>query len=502
MLVRELMPTYSKVPPMIQAIRKIPFIGNFVSFPAEIIRTSAATSALAMKHIASDNATLRAMGYRSLMGQVATLWALNEGARGLGYAATNITPEQIRTFKDEFAADYMKFSDLIPISNLDKKTGTFKVFDMSRYNPYDLISSTVNNLVVRATDPKTKLDAEKIETDVMAEYFNASGPLLDLLNGTLFGLSIGTEGVYEALTGKTKTGSSVYSSSDTFIEKFDKGIMHILNKNEPGVISSAQRIGAAIAGDVSGTGQPIKLGDEAFKLIGGSTVTVDVPGSFAFKISEFQNTFKDPKVSEGWYSTKNYQNRGPAQLVREYNDMNEEAFREQYNFYRAVRSALDSGLMTKSQIIIALKDRKIANSTIGAIMSGTYKPLSYGQGGLMSRYNKIKDGNPDKKFKSSDFLPLGALEKAKAEWMTKKFEDFEIQRKEPEQVSQVPAAAPTPTASADIPVAPLPDTGTPVVSPTQTASGNAVNPQTGLTDAQNVYLSPTEKLYYQRNRTS
>ena len=94
---------------------------------------------------------------------------------------------------------------------------------------------------------------------------------------------------------------------------------------------------AALAGDVSGTGQPIKLGDEAFKLIGGSTVTVDVPGSFAFKISEFQNTFKDPKVSEGWYSTKNYQQRGPAQLVREYNDMNEEAFREQYNFYRAVR---------------------------------------------------------------------------------------------------------------------------------------------------------------------
>ena len=411
------------------------------------------------------------------MGQVATLWALNEGARGLGYAATNITPEQIKTFKDEFAADYMKFSDLIPISNLDRRTGTFKVFDMSRYNPYDLISSTVNNLVVRATDPKTKLDPEKIETDVMAEYFNASGPLLDLLNGTLFGLSIGTEGVYEALTGKTKTGSSVYSNSDTFIEKFDKGIMHILNKNEPGVISTAQRVGAAIAGDVSGTGQPIKLGDEAFKLIGGSTVTVDVPGSFAFKISEFQNTFKEPKVSEGWYSTKNYQNRGPAQLVREYNDMNEEAFREQYRFYRAVKSALSSKLMTRRQVEEALENRKISKNVIDNILRGRFTPLSWGLGGLTARYEKIKKANPGLRF-------------------------IETERKEPEQVSQVPTAAATPTASADIPVTPLPDTGTPVVSPTQTASGTAVNPQTGLTDAQNVYLSPTEKLYYQRNRTS
>jgi hypothetical protein len=501
MLVRELMPTYSKVPPMIQAIRKIPFIGNFVSFPAEIIRTSFATSVLAMKHIASDNATLRAMGYRSLMGQAATLWALNEGARGLGYAMTNITPEQIRTYKDEFAADYMKYSDLIPISNLDKDKGTFKVFDMSRYNPYDLISSTVNNLIVRATDPKTKLDPTKIETDVMAEYFNASGPLLDLLNGTLFGLSIGTEGVYEAFSGKTKTGSSVWSDSDTALEKIDKGFMHILNKNEPGVISSAQRVTAALAGDVSGTGQPIEIGDEAFKLIGGSTVTVDVPGSFAFKISEFQNTFKEPKVSEGWYSTKNYQQRGPAQLVREYNDMNEEAFREQYRFYRAVKSALDSGLMTEDQIKQALKDRKIAKRTIRAILNGRYKALSWGEGGLEARYKKIRDANPNKRFDKYDFVPKGELKDAQRNWDSMYFEDFEIQRKEPEQVSQAPIVpTQTQTAQPNIPVPPLPDTGTPVVNPTQIAAGTTINNQTGLTDSESIYLSPTEQLYRRRER--
>ena len=503
MLVRELMPTYSKVPPMIQAIRKIPFIGNFVSFPAEIIRTSFATSVLAMKHIASDNPTLRAMGYRSLMGQAATLWALNEGARGLGYAMTNVTPEQIRTYKDEFAADYMKYSDLIPISNLDKDKGTFKVFDMSRYNPYDLISSTVNNLIVRSTDPKAKLDPTRIETDVLSEYFGASGPLLDLLNGTLFGLSIGTEGVYEALTGKTKTGSSVWSDSDTALEKFDKGIMHILNKNEPGVISSAQRVTAALAGDVSGTGQPIEIGDEMFKLIGGSTVTVDVPGSFAFKISEFQNTFKEPKVSEGWYSTKNYQQRGPAQLVREYNDMNEEAFREQYRFYRAVKAALNSGLMTEDQIKQALKDRKIAKRTIRAILNGRYKALSWGEGGLEARYEKIRDANPNKKFDKYDFVPKFELKNAQRNWDSMYFEDFEIQRKEPEQVSRAPVTpTQTQTAQPNMPVPTLPDTGTPVVAPNQMAnvSGTAVSPQTGLTNSESIYLSPTEQLYRRKER--
>ena len=64
-LIRETYPTYSKVPKLIQTIRKIPFIGNFVSFPAEILRTTFATSAYAGRHIASDNPVLRELGYKS-----------------------------------------------------------------------------------------------------------------------------------------------------------------------------------------------------------------------------------------------------------------------------------------------------------------------------------------------------------------------------------------------------------------------------------------------------
>ena len=333
LLVRELMPTYSKVPPVIQAIRKIPFFGNFVSFPAEILRTSVATSSLAMKHIASGNPTLRAMGLRSLAGQGLTLFALNEGAKALGHAFTNVTPEQIKTYKEEFGPAFMRFSELVPISNIDEQKGTFKVFDLSRFNPYDLVTATANNLLVRATDPQATLDPDKIKTDVFKSYLNASGPLLDLVNGTLLGFSIGFEGIAEIFEGRTKQGSPIYSDSDRDIDKLDKAIAHLLKKDEPGILSTGRRILDALAQDVTGTGQLIKLEDEGFKLAGGSAVTVDVPGSFAYKISEFKNTFKDAKVSEGFYSTKNYQQRGPAQLVREYNQQNEEAFREQYRFY-------------------------------------------------------------------------------------------------------------------------------------------------------------------------
>ena len=497
LLVRELMPTYSKVPPVIQAIRKIPFFGNFVSFPAEILRTSVATSALAMKHVASDNPTLRAIGLRSLAGQGLTLYGLNEGAKALGHAFTNVTPEQIKTYKEEFGPAFMRFSELIPISNIDEKKGTFKVFDMSRFNPYDLVTSTANNLLVRATDPQATLDPSKIKTDVFKSYLDASGPLLDLVNGTLLGFSIGFEGIAEIFEGKTKQGSPIYSESDRDIEKLDKAITHLLKKDEPGIISTGRRILNALAQDVTGTGQLIKLEDEGFKLAGGSAVTIDVPGSFAYKISEFKNTFKDAKVSEGFYSTKNYQQRGPAQLVREYNQQNEEAFREQYRFYRATRAALDSGLMNRSQVIKALQARDLSGETIQSILSGRFVPLSYGKDALIGRYNKIKAGQPDKRFSISDFVPVGALEKVKNKWRKFKFEDFERERKEPiDQTSALPKLGVEPEEE-KIVTPQLPQSPDPAPPLAQAAD---VIPATGLTTTETALLSPSDQVIRQRQR--
>ena len=39
-IVKETMPIYSRVPEVIKAIRRIPVAGNFVAFPAEVIRNT------------------------------------------------------------------------------------------------------------------------------------------------------------------------------------------------------------------------------------------------------------------------------------------------------------------------------------------------------------------------------------------------------------------------------------------------------------------------------
>ena len=70
--IRNTYPTYSKVPEVIQNLRKLPF-GNFVSFPAEMIRTTYNILSLGLKEATSSNANLRQMGYRRLIGSLVTL---------------------------------------------------------------------------------------------------------------------------------------------------------------------------------------------------------------------------------------------------------------------------------------------------------------------------------------------------------------------------------------------------------------------------------------------
>ena len=65
--IRNTYPTYSKVPPIIKAIRKLP-LGNFVAFPAEIWRTSFNALELAMREISSSNTQIRQMGFRRILG--------------------------------------------------------------------------------------------------------------------------------------------------------------------------------------------------------------------------------------------------------------------------------------------------------------------------------------------------------------------------------------------------------------------------------------------------
>jgi hypothetical protein len=544
-LLRETYPTYSKVPEFIKAIRKLP-IGNFVSFTSEILRTSFATSAIALKHVASDNPVLREMGYRALAGQAITLGGVTAGVQGLAHAMTNVTPTQLEVYKQYFAPDYMKFSSLIPVTNVED--GVFEVFDISRYHPYDIVTSSARELFktadrqfhderiarlteqLKTVDPGSDegkrirdqikdlsikarmgqtLDPDKITINALTQYLNAVGPLYNAVTGTFFGIPIGAEAFLEAARGKTLEGSTIWNTSMPPTEIFDRAMGHFFKTIEPGLISSGRKLLYAARGDVSGVGQPLEISTEGFKLMGGSNVKVDILGSLDFKISgDFLASFREPKMGRDYYDTANFQQRGPEQLVREYRKQNEDAFRMQYEFYKAAEAAIDSGLLTRTQIIQALQkriapDAKQISEKVSMFISGRYTPITYGPEGLKSRREKIIRRNPDldqSVFNYQYFLPIGLLEREKLRWTGLRFEDFEREQEAQQQQSSVVQPVTTPVAQTpEIQTPPVQETGAPVVAPQPVAG---VNPMTGLTTTETALLSPGEAAIRQRQRTT
>ena len=99
---RNTVPTYSKVPLAIQALRRTPF-GNFVSFPAEMLRTTFNNMTISAREAASDNPELRSMGIRGLIGLYTTLGGVSLAAKGLYGSVTGIGDEAMNLYKQYFA---------------------------------------------------------------------------------------------------------------------------------------------------------------------------------------------------------------------------------------------------------------------------------------------------------------------------------------------------------------------------------------------------------------
>ena len=90
-IVKDTFPTFSRVPKGVKTLSKVAFLGNFLSFPVESVRTQYNSLALARKEIKSGNSKLKAIGLTRLSGAIAynslfatlSIYAYNLAGAGL-----------------------------------------------------------------------------------------------------------------------------------------------------------------------------------------------------------------------------------------------------------------------------------------------------------------------------------------------------------------------------------------------------------------------------------
>ena len=509
--VTNLYPTYSKVPDVIKAIRLLP-LGNFVAFPAEMLRTGVNIMQTALREISSSNPEIRNIGLQRLLGLTTVFGAAEYGASKLSEYLSGLSDEEVAVYKNFFAAPWEVNSKLAFMTPL--KDGKAKVLNLSYFNPYSVISDTArslfNNVIAPigakfgvGKDPRRNPDEA-----ILDSIFSPEGPLSELLS-PFISEPIGAEPFLDIVTrgGKTREGVSIWGSRDTLLEKFNKSFEHALRSVEPGGFRTARLIKNAATGGVRKDNRPYNLQDELLALFAGVRLSdIDVLKSFRFSIRDFKDIRGDVFVSEGFYNLDNFDVKTPDFRAKQFEQIQEEAFRSQKEFYNTIQAALYLGI-PEDEIRDVLKDFDVSRKDINLIMSGIFKPVGYQKDRLRSAYDDFKKQNPGQLWAESYFVPIDEFEDVLDKYKNKKFEEFnandyieKIMERIERTIEEATQSQDLDSSAREIPTPPLPEQPDPSVAATTKVVSvtNPLSSLTNLSQAQLSLLSPGEQAIAQR----
>ena len=391
--VRNLVPNYELVPQVIKDIRGLP-VGNFIAFPAEIIRTGFNTLETAMKELASEDAAIREIGMRRLMSSLGTFYVAGPSLRDTAMNLVGVTPEEMEAVNIT-AAPYQRAATFIPLGRNEK--GYLEVLDFSHFNPYDMLIRPFE-AVLNSLDESNKLQRGGVDTAVRASFAAlqeltepfltesiAFGAIRDVLPESMFGRG-----------GETRTGAKVYRGAETLGKKMERSLIHLMNQMGP---SNLDPFRVPVGADLSevelsrlprslvggrpefgisetepSTGRKYAPEGELFRLFTGlSTQEVDPERVLKFKANEFKAARSEAATLFNDVANRDF--AGESDYVNGYLAANQArltAFREMAVQVEALRAL---GL-SRRQVRNILRKERVGKEEIEALLRGRYLPYS------------------------------------------------------------------------------------------------------------------------------
>ena len=504
-------PTYSKVPPFIQILRRTPF-GNFVSFPAEMLRTTFNNLNISMREAASDNPTLRAMGIRGLVGMYTTLGGAFYAIKQLYNSITLFDDGMIDAYKRYFAPDYEKNSDMLSITKV--KDGKFKVVNMSDFIPYAAVTEPIQAFF--NTRKNNILQGQDVTDALLIQMFSPRGPVMSFFESYI-STPIGLEPIMDIIArkGVTKSGRVLYSSTDTPSEKFDKILDYTIRVFEPGLVTTSRKIKDAFFKQPSAGGTLREMGDI---VVGAATgikpYNVDILNALDYKISNFSKIRTNVFKAEKFYKFNDLFKRGGDVLVEEFIAIQKEAFREQKKIYDAIQAAKKLDL-SDSDIRKLFKERKgLSSKAIRNIINGKFVPVTFSESLFEKKLRKLAKIEDEQGFKydlpKNFVFPKSDLKRVIRQLQRDSLdEEFYYDVKKEKEVLDLRGSLPTGIETVETPILtsskpetpPLPLQPMPNAQVVQTEALQAPGAMNqGLTTTENALLSEEEKQIRLRSR--
>jgi len=333
---------YSQVPNWVKELRRVPPFGTFVSFHAEVFRTSINTASIGWQELNSPNRELKKIGAKRLAGLTASLIPLAGAEAGIAAAATklmsDVTDEEDSWLRD-FLAPWDKDSELAHVA---REGLDFFYVNVSHLDPMSVIKEPVARAFRNGKEPP--LDR------LMGVARKLLGPFMDR--------EIIATKLQEASQGMTTDGKPIWNRADSKATKAKKALWHVWEGFEPGAFRSARKMGYSYDVSVNqGIPDELQVGEELPKsqkeewqavlgAMGLRVTKVNVPRSLMFQGREYSKQIQSARSIFNKRAKYN-ENATPEEVSNAMKTANQ-AYREQYKeMRRKVQNARKLGMSWK-----------------------------------------------------------------------------------------------------------------------------------------------------------
>jgi len=460
-IVRNTVPNYAYVSDFVKGLRRSP-LGNFVSFPAEIIRTSMNIAQQGIREI--KDPALRSIGARRLIGFGTGVAIIPPTVTEMFRGMYGITRDQVAAIR-RFLPEWSRESTIIP--NKDKE-GNLYYTDFSHGFAYDTVINPIQSLVANVEG-------------------NEEGPLMaDLVTGVAKGAgrlvepfiseSIWTQAIADLFIrkGRTAEGNQLWNPEDFEGNKMFGGLKHLSEALAPFSFQQLQRLGqAAIFGEDPKTGQDLSVTGELAGFFGFRNIKLDIPRSLNFKISDYNLKLRNSRR----FLPRAEGNVKADDIVQGYLTGNNSWFEGMKDMKKDIEAMEDLGYSNKEMATIF--DRRNLGEDYGFLRKNKFKPFEIPSGLVEAYIRNAKENNYNNPLSRETFNKIRLILKSLSRLsLDDPFPDLGIQI---ERMSSFNMSA-------------LPQTPMPNVQPT----ARNVDPRTNLTRTEQALLSPEEQVIASR----
>jgi len=393
-LIKQTMPTYSMVPEAIKALRRIPVMGNFISFPAEIIRTTGNILNRSVKELSfkptkemveamgQENATafarqVRGIGAERLSGYVAMAAVAPMGIRDASHTMLGVTEEE-ENLLQKAAPPWSLGNTLMYITKPDEDLNAEAV-DLSYMLPYEFMYAPAR-AALQIYQEKGELNANEA-TQIASGAFAAFKKFAEPFASE----SLGAERLLDVTIrdGKTQTGAEIYESGELLGDRLQKSLVHVAGAFMPGAIEQFTTVKGgefkqgrstrALTGTPSKSGDDYSIAEEAGTMLTGlRPMKVNIGRTLGYNGGAYA---ADRSSSTQIFTKVADDNDATVEDITDaYFQANEAKRSHQARLKIKIDAALAAG-MTKGQVRQAFKDTGVTSKELSNIFRNRYDPI-------------------------------------------------------------------------------------------------------------------------------